>query len=74
MSRVIAPAEADVPAAARPAFDPPLAGSDACRICVARAGGSNTLDAWLDVRKAMNTSLDVPPRQGTAHGGEEVNA
>ena len=75
MSRVIAPAEADVPAAARPAFEVAARQLE----CVpnmrhARAAGSNALDAWLDVRKAMSTSLDVAPRQGGAHGGEEVNA
>jgi hypothetical protein len=38
----------------------------------ALAAGPNALDASLGVRKAMGTSLGVAPRQGGAHGGEEV--
>jgi hypothetical protein len=75
MSRVIAPAQADVPAVPRPAFD----AAARQRECVptmrhARAPGSNARDAWLDVKKAMSTSLDAPPRRGDPHGGKEVDA
>ncbi|MGY4649759.1 hypothetical protein [Mycobacterium sp. URHB0021] len=75
MSRMTAPAEADIPAASRPALD----ATDRQLGCMpdmhhARTSGFHALNAWLDVRKAMSTSPDAATRQGIAHAGEEVNA
>ena len=38
------------------------------------AASPKALIAWLDLRKAMSTSLDAATRQGGAHAVEEVNA
>jgi hypothetical protein len=74
MSRVIAPAEADVPVPLRPAFDAAGRRPDFVpTMHHARAAGPNTLHGWLDVSKAMSTSWDAPARGG-AHRGEEVDA
>ena len=67
MSRMTAPAEADIPAASRPAlaaaahqlgFVP--------NMYHALAATPKALNAWLDLRKAMSTSLDAATRQGIA--------
>jgi hypothetical protein len=75
MSVVIGLAGADVPAGSRPAFDAaarqhgfvPNTG-------YSLAANPNGLDAWLDVKTAMSTVLDVAPGQGGAHAVGEVNA
>jgi uncharacterized peroxidase-related enzyme len=69
-----APAEADIPAASRPAlhaaahqlgFVP--------NMHHALAASPKALNAWLDLTKAMSTSLDAATRQGIAHAVTEVN-
>jgi uncharacterized peroxidase-related enzyme len=74
MSRMTAPAEADIPAASRPAlaaaahqlgFVP--------NMYHALAATPKALNAWLDLRKAMSTSLDAATRQGIAHAVDEIN-
>jgi hypothetical protein len=74
MSRMTARAEADIPVR-RPALDAAVRNSDSCRIMHrALAASPKALDAWLDLRKAMSTSLDAATRQGIAHAVTEVNA
>jgi hypothetical protein len=72
MSRMTAPAEADIPAASRPALD---AAADQLgfvpNMYHALAATPKALNAWLDLRKAMSTSLDVATRQGIAHAVDE---
>jgi hypothetical protein len=75
MSRITTLAEADIPAASRPALDA-AARQLGCMPNMHRAlaASPKALDAWLDLRKAMSTSLDGAMRQGGAHAGEEVHA
>jgi hypothetical protein len=64
MSRMTAPAEADVPAASRPALDAP-ARQLGCmpNMHHALTSAPNALNAWLDARKAMSTSSDAATRR-----------
>jgi hypothetical protein len=74
MSRITAPAEADIPVG-RPALDAAARNSDSCRIMhQALAASPKALNAWLDLKKAISTSLDASTGQGIAHAGTEVNA
>ena len=75
MSRMTAPAEADILAASRPALDT-AARQFGCvpNIHHALTSGPTARDAWLDARKAMSTPPDAAARHGIAHAGEEVNA
>jgi uncharacterized peroxidase-related enzyme len=74
MTRMTAPAQADVPAASRPALD---AAADQLgfvpNMYHGLAATPKALNAWLDLRKAMSTSLDAATRQGIAHVVDEVN-
>ena len=74
MSRMTAPAEADIPAASRPALDA-AAGQLGFvpNMHRALAAAPKALNAWLDLRKAMCTALDAATRQGIAHAVDAVN-
>jgi hypothetical protein len=75
MSRMTAPAEADIPAASRPALDAAARQPGFVpNMDRALTAGPKALNAWLDVRKAMSTSLGAVTRQGIAHAVDEVNA
>ena len=75
MSRMTAPAEADVPAASRPALDAAARQLGFVpNMHHALAASPKARNAWLDSRKVMSTSLDAATRQGIAHAVEEVNA
>jgi len=74
MSRMTAPAEADIPAASRPALDAAAHQLGFVpNMYHALAATPKALNAWLDLRKAMSTSLDAATRQGIAHAVDEIN-
>lgn len=74
MSRMTAPAEADIPAASRSALDAAAQQLGFVpNMYHALAASPKALNAWLDLRKAMSTSLDAATRQGIAHAVDEVN-
>lgn len=74
MSRMTAPAEADIPAASRPAIDAAAHQLGFVpNMYHALAATPKALNAWLDLRKAMSTSLDAATRQGIAHAVDEIN-
>jgi alkylhydroperoxidase family enzyme len=69
-----APAEADIPAASRPAIDAAAHQLGFVpNMYHALAATPKALNAWLDLRKAMSTSLDAATRQGIAHAVDEIN-
>jgi alkylhydroperoxidase family enzyme len=74
MCRMTAPAEADIPAASRPALD---AAANQLgfvpRMRRALAASPEAPNALFDVKKAMSTTLDAATRQGIAHAVTEVN-
>src|SRR3954464_8692660 len=73
MSRMTAPAEADIPAASPPALDAAAHQLGFVpNMYHALAATPKALNAWLDLRKAMSTSLDAVARQGTAHPFDEI--
>jgi hypothetical protein len=75
MSRITTPAGADIPPASRPALDAAAHQLGFVpNMHHALAASPKALNAWLDLRKAMSTSLDAATRQGDAHGVEGVNA
>ena len=64
MSRMTAPAEADIPAASRPALDAAAHQLGFVpNMYHALAATPKALNVWLDLRQAMNTSLDAATRQ-----------
>ena len=74
MSRMNAPAEADVPAASRPALA--AAASQlgfVPNMHRALAAAPKALNAFLDFKKAMSTTLDAATRQGIGHAVTQVN-
>jgi len=74
MSRMIAPAEDDVPAASRPGLDAAAHQLGFVPNMHRRlAAAPKAFNAWLELRKAMSTSLDAATRQGIAHAVDEVN-
>jgi uncharacterized peroxidase-related enzyme len=74
MSRMTGPAEADVPAGSRRALDAAAVQLGFVpNMYRALAGTPKALNAWLDLRKAMSSSLDAATRQGIAHVVDEVN-
>ena len=74
MSRMTAPAGADIPAASRPGLEA-AAGQLGFvpNMHRALAASPKAFNAWLDLRKAMSTALDAATRQGIAHAVDEVN-
>jgi uncharacterized peroxidase-related enzyme len=74
MSRMIPPAEDDVPAASRPGLD---SAADQLGFVPnmhrGLAAAPKAFNAWLGLRKAMSTALDAATRQGIAHAIDEVN-
>src|ERR1700759_5825086 len=74
MSRMTAPAEAHTPASPRPPLD---TAADQLGFVPnmhrALSAAPKALNAWLDLRKAMSTSLDAATRQGIAHAVDEIN-
>jgi hypothetical protein len=75
MSRITTPAEAEIPAASRPALD--AAARQLGFVPTmhhALAASPTAFNAWRDLTKAMSTALDAATRQGGAHAVEEANA
>ena len=74
MSRMTAPAEADVPAASRQALDAAAHQLGFVpNMYRALAATPKALNAWLGLRKATSTSLDAATRQGIAHAVDQIN-
>ena len=72
MSRMTVPAGADIPAASRPALDAAAHQLGFVpNMYRAMAASPKAFNAWLELRKAMSTSLDAATRQGLAHAVEE---
>jgi uncharacterized peroxidase-related enzyme len=69
-----APAEADIPAASHPALDAAARQLGFVpNMHRALAASPRAFNAWLELRKAMSTSLDAATRQGIAHAVDQIN-